>query len=168
MARIDLNRAQVTRTAQNRAKPLVDRVAGQVLTGSKRLVRVGDHRHGSGRRVDGATLRAALHKTPTRVTPSEVFTSVGADRRYAASEELGSSRHDINASGKRLKFKWDRGNLHPQLRKHRTKTGFFLFRKVSHPGNKRPQRFLRTPLIQFGRASNFVTKMTGVSRRFLP
>lgn len=168
MARVLLNQAAVTATAQRRAKPLVNKVAAQILTGSKRLARVGDHRHGSGRAVRGPSLKASLRKTPTVTSPSEVFTSVGSDRRYAAGEELGSKRHRIRSSGKLLKFRWERGNFSPTLRKRRTKSGFFLFKEVNHPGNKRPQRFLRTPLFQFGRAANFKIKMSPVTRRFLP
>jgi hypothetical protein len=168
MATVVLNQVAVTATAQRFAKPLVNRVAAQTLTGAQRLARRGDHRHGSGRRQPGSSLLASLHKTPTRVTPIEVFTSVGTDKRYGASEELGSQAHRIRATSKLLTFRWERGNFSTRLRKRRTKTGFFLFREVVHPGNKRPQRYLRTPLIQFGRASNFKVKMTGVSRRFLP
>jgi hypothetical protein len=55
-------------------------------------------------------------------------------------------------------------------RRGNRRTGqFHFFIKVRHPGNKRPVRYLTTPLGLYGRANGFkVTMMGTVNRTHLP
>ena len=82
--------------------------------------------------------------------------------------------HYIRGHGKRLKFVWERGNLLVSARSSGRLRGrgpsrrlrrvgpYFLFKAVHHPGNKRPVRFLTTPLYMYGRLAGFrVTTTAG-------
>jgi hypothetical protein len=110
----------------------------------------------------------------TSVGPQKVHVRVGADKNYAATVHQGSSAHTIRSrSGKMLKFRWERGDFLVAARAGRRRgnrrTGqFHYFVKVNHPGNKRPVRYLTTPLQMFGRANGFRVTTSGVNRMFLP
>lgn len=158
MGRIILYQPQVTKTAQRRAIPLVRTVARSTLAAARRMAPRGDHEHGSGKPVTGPTLRASLKEGPLRVSRDRVMIQVGSDRRWAATVHQGSSPHIIRAGrGKMLKFRWDRGTV---LLRGRRGQKFFFFRKVNHPGNRRPVRYLMTPLIRIGRAAGFRVRAT--------
>lgn len=152
MSRIELNQTQVTLAAQRKAIPLVRKVARETLRGARRMAPRGDHEHGSGRRVSGPALRASLSQGVLQVSRFSVRTRVGSSRRWAATVHQGSKPHVIRAKGKLLKFRWDRGNL---LIRGQSGRRFFFFKKVNHPGNRRPVRYLMTPLIRSGRAAGF-------------
>lgn len=98
---------------------------------------------------------------------AEIVGTVGSRKVYAATEHQGSSRHTIRGRGKLLKFQWERGNL---LLQHRGRRGqrFFYFRAVSHPGNKRPVRYLTTPLTMIARRNGFLVFGVGRGRSRLP
>lgn len=98
---------------------------------------------------------------------NQVRGRVGSRKKYAATVHQGSRPHEIRAGGKMLRFKWDRGEflLRRSIRGNRL-TFFFL--RVMHPGNKRPVRYLTTPMHMFGRANGFRTTSQPVSRTRLP
>lgn len=96
---------------------------------------------------------------------------VGSRKDYAASMHQGSDTHPIplRSGGKVLKFRWDRGAFLVAGKGKRPRRGqFFFFVRVKHPGNKRPVRYLTTPMVQFGRANGFRTSTSPVSRSRLP
>lgn len=169
MGRVQLDKAQVLLTAQRFATPLVAKTTRQVFVGAKRLVPKGDHLSGSGKRRSGQTLNQSL-KDSIDVGTRYVTGTVGSSKRYAATTHQGSKPHIIRSErGKQLKFEWDRGYfLLNRKGKRRTGTRFFFFESVQHPGNKRPVRYLTTPLHQFGRLNGFRVTTVGVSRSRLP
>lgn len=170
MATIILNKPLVLATAQKQTLPLVRKTTRQILTGAKRLAPKGSHLSGSGERRPGQSLAASLNSSIT-VTTTHVTGEVGSRKDYAASIHQGSKPHVIRSKrGKNLKFQWDRGqHLVFGRRGHRVGRIFFYFSEVNHPGNKRPVRYLTTPMHQFGRANGFkTTTLVGVTRGFLP
>jgi hypothetical protein len=167
VARVVLNYPKVFLTAQKAATPLVQTTARQVLVGARRLVRHGNHQSGSGRRKPGRPLALTL-KARVDVGVNVVDALVGSDASYAASEHQGSKPHVIRSKrGKLLKFEWERGNF-LRVRRGRSGKRFFYFVSVTHPGNKRPVRYLTTPLYLFGRANGFKVTSGSVNRTRLP
>jgi len=169
MGRVILDYPAVYATAQKLTTPLVKRTSTQIMSGARRLAPHGDHRSGSGRRKGGRPLASTLTST-LDVGVNIVQARIGATADWAATIHQGSKPHRIiSKRGKVLKFQWKRGTL---LVKHRSKgrrtQRMFYFEFVHHPGNKRPVRFLTTPMHQFGRANGFVTKSLPVSRSRLP
>lgn len=174
MARINLNRSQVIATPIRLATPLVYRTGLEVQRGARTLAPQGDHMSGSGRAKPGATLRASMYST-FESGPTRLVMRIGSRKQYATTIHQGSKAHTIRSSrGKVLKFRWDRGDFLVAARAGRRRgnrrTGaFHYFVHVRHPGNKRPVRFLTTPLEQFGRMRGFrVTTVRTVNRTFLP
>lgn len=163
MATVNLNRTEVIRAAHRKAIPLVTKVSRQTLAGAKRLAPRGDHLHGSGKAVRGATLVQSLHETPLKVTSSTVSRRVGTRKNYAATAHQGSKPHVIASKGKLLKFQWERGNLLLQHRGRKARRFFFAL-KVNHPGNRHPRRYLTTPMVQYGRAAGFRTISSPLGR----
>lgn len=167
MARIVLNRPVNTATARARAIEVSSPVAANVARGARFLAPSGTHRHGSGKSVTGPKLQNSIYETQ-RITAKSVIWRIGSPLDYAETVSRGSRAHTIRAKNhKFMVFKWDRGSLSPRLRRRKWK-GKFLFRKVYHPGNKRPRRFLTTPLAMYGRRGNFKVTHVGVTRTFLP
>jgi hypothetical protein len=166
MSKIVLNPVQVNRAARAKGHQVVKPLVNKVHGGSKRLVPHGDHRHGSGK----SRIEPPLHSTSS----SRVFDTanyVNGEVRYSSNIAMtvhqGSQPHEIRGNPN-LAFKWARGEASPMLRKRMTRRGQFVFKRVHHPGNKRPRRFLTTPLAQFGRQANFQVKIVSASRGFLP
>lgn len=166
MSKIVLNQVQVKRVARAKGHQVVGPLVNKIHAGSKRLVPHGDHRHGNGK----SRTEPPLHTTSS----SRVFNSanhVEGEVVYSADIAMtvhqGSKAHNIRGNPK-LSFKWARGEASPMLRKRMTRRGQFIFRQVHHPGNKRPRRFLTTPLAQFGRQANFRVRVVPASRGFLP
>lgn len=167
MARIVLNRAAVAASARVRGREVVRPLAAQVLQGARLLVRRGNHRHGSGARQAGPTLRTSLKSQQVRTKITEIVYDIGSTNRYAMSEHQGSRPHTYYSRGKLMKFRSERARFAPGRRPLK-KQPFIFASRVRHPGNKRPQRFLTIPLNQFGRAAGFrvSTRSTGIG--FLP
>jgi hypothetical protein len=120
--------------------------------------------------VHGAPYVDPKAEVPHEINPTSksVTWRIGSDLPYAETVSRGSKPHTIRARNVRfMTFKWDRGDLSPRLRRRKWR-GKFLFRKVYHPGNKRPRRFLTTPLAMYARRSNFKVTYVGVTRGFLP
>lgn len=176
MAKIRVNKSLARAEAVRQVTPLVDTVTGQVLSAAKRMAPSGSHMSGSGTPKRGRRLSASLQSKQVGKGAVVSF-RVGSTVAYAASEHQGSQAHTIRGKGHSLKFRWARGD---QLviargrgrigsrRPRRGKDGFFYLRVVRHPGNKRPVRYLTTPLAFYGRAHGFKVTTRAVSRSFLP
>lgn len=171
MGRLNLNRTEVVRTPQRLALPLVTRVTEQTFNGAMRLAPRGSHLSGSGKRREGKSITGGMYRR-MRVTNSNIVSRIGSTADHAASMHQGSKAHRIplNTGGKVLKFKWKRSLFSGIRRRTRVKStgGFVYLIKVRHPGNKRPVRYLTTPLTQFGRRAGFRVSRQPVNRGFLP
>jgi hypothetical protein len=180
MARVNIDQAKKVLTAHKLAGPHIRRTSNRIIQGARALAPRGDHLSGSGVRKPGQTLAQSL-KIDAHSTVYTIVEAIGSSKVYAMSEHQGSSGHYIRGSGKRLKFEWERGNLLISARasgrlrgrgpsRRLRKVGpYFLFKAVHHPGNKRPVRFLTTPLYMYGRLNGFrVTTTAGASRSRLP
>lgn len=174
MARVVWNQAQIIATAQRFTLPLVNRVGQEVLDGARFLAPEGDHVSGSGKAKAGPSITQSLYSTMV-VGPQRIRMRIGAKANHSMTIHQGSRAHTIRSRrGKMLKFRWDRGDFLVAARAGRRRgnrrTGqFHYFMSVRHPGNKRPNRFLTTPLEMFGRLNGFrVTSVRTVNRTFLP
>lgn len=148
--------------------PLVRRTVNQIHQGAVRLAPRGTHLSGSGARAQGINLQSSIEDV-IESRGDMIVGRVGSRKRYAATVHQGSKAHYIRARGKLLKFRWERGRyLVSGRRGRRGPNRFFFFEQVHHPGNKRPVRFLTTPMHMFGRANGFRTSSLPVSRSRLP
>lgn len=157
MARIRWNRTEIITTPQRLMMPIHQRYTRDVLNGAKRLAPIAaSHTSGSGRPKPGQPLQPSIFGTIT-MTSSSIHSRIGTHKNYATSIHQGSDAHIIRGRGGRmLKFRWDRGDFLVAARAGRRRgnrrTGqFHYFVSVRHPGNRRPVRFLTTPLHMFGR-----------------
>lgn len=179
MARIRLNQAKKILLAHQLAGPKVRRTSNLIIQGARRLAPRGDHRSGSGARRPGQQLVPSL-LIDSHSTVNTIVERVGSRVDYAATVHQGSSAHYIHSRGKMLKFAWERGNLLLAARRSgrirgrgrssrlRPRGDFFFFATVYHPGNKRPIRYLTTPMHLYGRLNGFRTTSTPASRTRLP
>jgi len=145
---------------------LVRRTVNQIDAGATILAPRGTHRSGSGALRPGVNLASSIFQEIGTLGDT-ITGKVGSTKDYAATAHQGSSPHVIRGRGKMLKFEWERGNF---LLKAKGRRGarFFYFKRVLHPGNKRPVRYLTTPMHLYGRLNGFRTTSTPVSRTRLP
>ena len=175
MGQVRLNQAKVILTAHRQAGPHVRKLANLTIQGARRLAPRGSHRSGSGERQPGQALVPSLVIDST-TTIDTIIERVGSRKRYAATVHQGSSPHRIEHHGRMLKFQWERGNLLIAARakgrirggRLRRKGNYFFFKMVNHPGNKRPVRYLTTPMHLYGKMLGFRTTSTPASRSRLP
>lgn len=175
MVRVSIDQQKKRTTAASLALRHHQRVVGRIFDGARFMVPRGSHMSGSGKRRPGQTLGQSL-KTVAQHRPTMLVTKVGSDKRYAATAHQGSSPHFIRAKGKMLKFEWERGNIVVRARgrggRKRGRAGpsgnYFFFKLVNHPGNKRPVRYLTTPMHLYGRMLGFRTSSARVNRSRLP
>lgn len=179
MAKVRLNHPLTILTAHKLAGPHVRRLANLTIQGARRLAPRGNHMSGSGRRQPGEALIPSL-VIDSHSAIDTIVERVGSRKRYAATIHQGSSPHRINNHGRLLKFEWERGNLlvaarssgrlrgRGPSRRLRRRGNFFFFVTVTHPGNKRPVRFLTTPMHLYGRLLGFRTTSTPAARSRLP
>lgn len=169
MTVVNIFRGPTLAVAQKSALKPVQQLSRQTLVGARRLAPRGSHLSGSGQRHPGKVLQSSL-KADVRVGTQFVQSKVGSDAQHAATMHQGSKPHTIVGFPNDLKFRWERGTLLVKRtgRRFRQRGGFFYFIRVRHPGNKRPVRYLTTPLHQFGRALNFLVTSVPVSRTRLP
>lgn len=175
MARVNIDQAKKLALAQRLAGRLHRRTVNEIFNGAKHLVPRGSHVSGSGKRRPGQPLLQSLKRTD-RNRALQLVTLIGSAKKYAASEHQGSRPHFIRSKGKMLKFEWERGNVIVSARgrrgRVRGKRGpagrFFYFHIVHHPGNKRPVRYLTTPMHLYGRLHGYRTSSLGVNRSRLP
>jgi hypothetical protein len=153
-------------TAQRYTIPLVKQATAHIGRMAHVLVPRGDHMSGSGKRRSGKTLAAALY-SKLSFTQVTVLGRVGADKRYAETAHQGSKPHIIRGRGKMLKFRWERANLLIARRGGRRREFVFL-PSVRHPGNKRPVRYLTTPLSLVASRMGFLVFGVGRGRSRLP
>lgn len=167
MSRIVLFHPAVLASARQKGMQEARPLATMILTGAKTLAPVGDHRHGSGRRVAGPTLKASLKSAQISRDPLQIVFQIGSSLQYAATVHQGSKPHDI--TGSPLAFRWARARFFGRRgRRFIGPDPWLVTDKVRHPGNKRPRRYLTTPLAQFGRQAGFKVTTSPVSRSFLP
>lgn len=167
MSRIVLNKPQVHKTARNKAYSVVRPMVRDVLAGGKRLAPKGNRRHGSGN-LDTRPSLAQSWYTKWSENGRWITVIIGNTADHAATVADGSKAHEIvPRRGRLLAFEWERGNF---LRKRRglSARDLFYFRRVLHPGRKRPVRFLQTPLAMYGRKYGFKTTVSGPNRTRLP
>lgn len=168
MARVNLDQQAKIRVAQDAAVPLVRRTVTRIRNGAQLLVPRGSHMSGSGERHPGQPLRSSFY-TAFSVGNEHVTGVVGANAEHALTVHQGSSPHIIRGRAGLLKFQWERGQfLVFGPGGHRRPRVMFYFPQVNHPGNKRPVRYLTTPLHMFGRLEGFRTTSTPASRSRLP
>ena len=155
--------------------PLVQRVTRRTLDTARVLAPRGDHRSGSGVPRTNMPLQMSLNARLITFNSHRIRTRVESREKYALTVHQGSAAHIIRSrKGKMLKFRWERGDFLVAARAGRRRgnrrTGqFHYFARVRHPGNKRPVRYLTTPLMMFGRMDNFrVTIKRTVNRSRLP
>ena len=175
MARVNINQAKKIALSHRLTGPYVRKTTDLILQGARRQAPRGDHLSGSGARQPGQTLAASL-TIQSDMTLNSIVERVGSKKNYAATVHQGSTPHYINGHGKLLKFQWERGNLlvaarasgrirgRGPSRNLRKRGNFFFFVRVHHPGNKRPVRYLTTPMHLYGRMRGFRTTSTPVSR----
>jgi hypothetical protein len=179
MGHVRLNQAKVISTAHRQADPLLSRMATLVAQGARRMAPRGDHRSGSGTRKPGLQLASSIG-IESKSTTHTIVKRVGSSKQYTATVHQGSTAHYIHGRGKKLKFEWERGNLLLAARSRgrirgrgpssrlRRRGNFFYFVTVYHPGNRRPVRFLTTPMSLYGRLLGFRVSSTPASRSRLP
>lgn len=151
---------------------MVQLTTRQVLVGARRLAPSGSHMKGSGRRQPGQKLRASLSAS-IAVGPNRIRATVGSRKEYATTVHDGSRPHVIYARGKMMKFRSDRLDFLVAARSGRRggnkrRGGFHYALVVRHPGNRRPVRYLTTPLVQFGQANGFRVVLGSIPIRRLP
>lgn len=168
MARVNIYHTKTLLFAQKKTTPLVQKTARQILSGAERLAPRGTHLSGSGERHPGVALQPSLGAT-VDVGPRFITAMVGSKAAHAATVHQGSKPHRIAGKGKKLMFEWDRGQFLVFGRGgNRRGRLMFFFTSVNHPGNKRPVRYLTTPMHMFGRLNGFTTTSTPVGRSRLP
>jgi hypothetical protein len=87
---------------------------------------------------------------------------------HAATVAVGSQAHDIRPkTAKILAFHSERFAF-ARKRAGKSARALFYARKVRHPGNKRPVRFLQTPLAMYGRKHGFKVTTVANNRGRLP
>lgn len=167
MSRIVLNPVAVQKTARAKGFQVCRPLARDVLAGAKVLAPRGSRMHGSGR-VDNRP--SIIGSFGQRVSESLRFVTfeVYNTADHASTVAVGSRAHDIRAkSGKVLAFHSDRFAF-ARKRAGRSARALFFARKVRHPGNKRPVRFLQTPLALYGRKHGFEVTTVANNRGRLP
>lgn len=168
MARVNIYHTKTLTFTQKKTTPLVQRTARQILSGAKRLAPRGDHLSGSGERHPGVALQPSLNASVS-VGVRFIQALVGSKANHAATMHQGSKAHRIAGRGKMLAFEWDRGQFLVFGRGgNRRGRVMFFFKSVRHPGNKRPVRYLTTPMHLFGRMNGFRTTSVAVGRTRLP
>lgn len=165
MSRIVLYPTQVRLTARNKGHEVCRPLAREVFNGGKALAPRGPRTHGSGRTDTRPSLAQSWFIRGSE-TARYVIYEVGNRAAHAATVAVGSQPHDIRARGaKPMAFFSERFAFE---RRGRSARALFFARKVRHPGNKRPVRFLQTPLAQFGRKRGFEVTNVANNRSRLP
>ena len=167
MSRIVLYPTAVRRTARAKGHEVCRPLARDVLTGGKAIAPKGSRTHGSGKSDTRASLASSWFIRGSE-SARYVTYEVGNTANHAATVALGSQPHIIKPKLSRvLAFQSDRFSFERRAR-GRSARALFFARKVRHPGNKRPVRFLQTPLAQFGRKHGFKVTTVANNRSRLP
>lgn len=168
MSRTVIYPIAIHKTGKRKADQLAGRLKDKTIKGAKYLAPRGSHKHGSGTPVKGRRL-ADSWKVEEFYSGSRKKITITNTANYADVVARGSQPHRIPKRGfKKLRFSdWPRGQASPNLRK-RFPSGEFFFKSVHHPGNKRPVRYLQTPLAMYGRQAGFKVRITPGARSRLP
>lgn len=165
MSRVVLYPTQVRLTARNKAHDVCRPLARQVQDAGKAMAPRGSRTHGSGRTDSRPSLASSWFIRGSE-TARYVTYEVGNTAIHAMTVAVGSQPHDIRARGsKPMAFYSERFALIRRAR-GRTPRALFFAWKVRHPGNKRPVRYLQTPLASYGRRAGFkVTNLISTRSR---
>lgn len=126
------------------------------LNGSKRMARRSPaHLSGSGVPKPGRRLSEAIHLGPIRTSIWGVEQRLNSPKEYSLTEHEGSRAHAIVGRGKPLRFKWRKRIGHRTGFRRIRPSEFSYFDSVWHPGNRRPVKFLTTPLSAAAREHGF-------------
>lgn len=167
MSRIVLYPGAVNLAARTKGHEVCRPLAREVLQGGRHLAPRGSGLHGSGKTDTRAKIRDSFG-TRNFDYRKEVIYEVYNTADHAATVAVGSRPHTIRAKpGKLLAFQSERFAFQRRLRGRSARSLFFA-RKVNHPGNKRPVRYLQTPLAQFGRKRGFKVTTVLNNRQRLP
>lgn len=162
MARVKLDPVAVRKFGYRNAAIAVKKVQAATLSGAKRMApRSPGHLSGNRLAARGRRLSDATRATPVKFRGWQVEARVETLVPYAMTVHEGSKSHIIRPRRKRaLKFYWVR-TVARQYGRRRLRPGqASFFKHVIHPGNRRPVRFLTTPLAVSARANNFLYRRT--------
>ena len=167
MSRIVLNRVAVARTARTKGFQVCRSLARDVAVGAKALAPRGSRLHGSGTTDSRPSIISSFGQRNYE-SPKYVIFEVFNTADHAATVAAGSRPHMIQAkAGKVLAFQSERFAF-ARKRAGRSARALFFARKVRHPGNKRPVRYLQTPLAMYGRKHGFKVTTVANNRSRLP
>lgn len=162
MSRVNLNPTAVRTFGRRNGAIAVKSVQRTALAGSKRMARRSPA-HLSGSRVpaQGPRLVEAITGTPVTFSGWDVQARIESRTRYTLTEHEGSRAHRIRPRKVRnLKFFWvQKFAIRGGRRRVRPGQASY-FRHVMHPGNRRPVKFLTTPLAASARVNNFFFRRT--------
>lgn len=167
MSRIVLNRVAVQKTARAKGYEVCRALARDVLVGAKALAPRGSRMHGSGRTDNRPAIINSFGQR-THETPKYVIFEVYNTADHAASVAVGSQPHDIRPKTANILAFHSERFAFARKRAGKSARALFFARKVRHPGNKRPVRFLQTPLAMYGRKHGFKVTTVANNRGRLP
>jgi hypothetical protein len=162
MSRVELNQTAVRTFGRRNAAIAVKTVQAATLSGAKRMARRSPA-HLSGSRVPkpGPRLSEATKATPVTFRGWDVEARVETRVSYALTEHEGSKPHRIRPRKVRnLKFFWVQKVARQGGRRRLRPGQASYFKHVMHPGNRRPVKFLTTPLAASARLNNFFYRKT--------
>jgi hypothetical protein len=156
VSRVNLNRVAVRTFGQTSAAKAIRPVAFAALAGSKRMARRSPaHLSGSGVVKPGLRLSEAINLGPVKNSIWGVEQQLISPKDYSLTEHEGSKPHRITGRGKKLRFKWRKRIQHRTGFRRVRPSQFSYFDHVWHPGNRRPVKFLTTPLAAAAREHGF-------------
>jgi hypothetical protein len=162
MSRVELNQTAVRTFGRRNGAIAVKKVQAVALSGSKRMApRSPAHLSGSRVPVRGPRLVEQIKATPVTFRGWNVEARIESRSRITLVDHEGSKAHRISARRKKaLKFFWVR-TVARQYGRRRIRPGqASYFKWVMHPGNRRPVKFLTTPLAVSARLNNFFFRKT--------
>lgn len=162
MSRVKLDQTAVRRFGYRNAAIAVKKVQAQGIVGSKRMApRSPAHLSGSRVPKPGRRLVDQIVATPVTFTGWTVQARIESRSNISMVMHEGAKPHRIVAKRKRaLKFYWTR-TVARQSGRRRIRPGqASYFKYVMHPGNRRPVRFLTTPLSVAAKSNNFFFRKT--------
>lgn len=157
MSRVVLNQTAVRTFGYRNAAIAVKKVQTQALVGSKRMVpRSPAHLSGSRKPKPGRRVADQIIATPPVFSGWTVQARIESRSNITMVLHDGSQPHRIAPKrGRALKFYWTRTVVR-QFGRRRVRPGqASYFKHVMHPGNRRPVRFLTTPLAVAAASNNF-------------
>ena len=157
MSRVRLDQAKVRLSAIQAGTKAVRSVAEPARKGARMMApRSPSHTHGSGRPVAGPRLVEQIHLSPIKASTNVVEQRLESRSRITLIAHEGSQPHAIYSKrGKVLKFRWRRIATLASGRRRIRPRAFTYLDSVWHPGNRKPVKFLTTPLATAARQNGF-------------